>query len=474
MAIDSSNGDEFCGGENIVMKERLKKLLPASLKYSLKYLYGVIPPRFRHGKVFWDTYNFLQESQRWSKEKLEEYQLLKLNELVTFCSKYVPFYQKRWVEFGVDIKSLKDFSDFSKLPFTTKEDIICYRELMVPTIYRKNKLILKYTGGTTDWRASFYVTKSAYQKELAYFARYWKWHSFNFMKDDCVIFRATPPPNGPDIIKKIGNNHIFSSFGITTERLKNYIKYIKKFKVQYMQALPHFAYQLFKAAYENSLMSELTCMHTLFCASEKLYNYQKDFIERKFDVKVYDHYGHNELGALFQQCKYNDSYHIVPEYGYTEFDPVKKSDHLFEIISTGFNNLANPLIRYKTKDYARLQKNVNCGCSLKYSKIVKEIEGRSGDVIITPNGKIIVPSHLENAQRHTLSFIDWQIIQDSLNHLTLLIVLSPKYVKDDENRFKERILTQLDEKMDIDIRVVDKINKPISQKKRRIISKLET
>ena len=51
----------------------LVKRLPYPIKQGLKYAYGSLPPRIRYGKVFWETYNFLQESQWWSWEKLEEY-----------------------------------------------------------------------------------------------------------------------------------------------------------------------------------------------------------------------------------------------------------------------------------------------------------------------------------------------------------------------------------------------------------------
>ena len=44
------------------------------------------------GKVFWDTYNFLQESQLWSKEKLEEYQMNQLEKLLKNSYENVPYY----------------------------------------------------------------------------------------------------------------------------------------------------------------------------------------------------------------------------------------------------------------------------------------------------------------------------------------------------------------------------------------------
>lgn len=56
----------------------LAKNLPYPLKQGLKYAYSAIPLPVRYGKVFRENYAFLQESQWWSREQLEEYQLEQL------------------------------------------------------------------------------------------------------------------------------------------------------------------------------------------------------------------------------------------------------------------------------------------------------------------------------------------------------------------------------------------------------------
>mgnify|MGYP001104137220 CR=1 FL=1 len=76
------------------LKKFAKRYLPYPLKQGLKYVYGTLPPRFRYGKVFWNTYNFLQESQWWSKEKLEEYQMQQLEKLLKHIYENVPYYRR--------------------------------------------------------------------------------------------------------------------------------------------------------------------------------------------------------------------------------------------------------------------------------------------------------------------------------------------------------------------------------------------
>ncbi len=99
----------------------LIKILPFHVKQSIKNIYGFIPPRIRYGKVFWDTYNFLQESQWWSREKLEDYQLQQLRKLLHHAYDNVPYYRRIFDERGLKPKDIQSFDDMKKLPYLTKD-----------------------------------------------------------------------------------------------------------------------------------------------------------------------------------------------------------------------------------------------------------------------------------------------------------------------------------------------------------------
>jgi phenylacetate-CoA ligase len=99
------------------------KKLPYPIKQGMKYIYGTIPARFRYSKDFWDTYNSLQESQWWSREKLEEYQMQQLSKLLNHAYENVPYYQKVFDERGLRPKDIQNFDDLRKLPYLTKEII---------------------------------------------------------------------------------------------------------------------------------------------------------------------------------------------------------------------------------------------------------------------------------------------------------------------------------------------------------------
>ena len=83
----------------------------------------------RFKKPVWENpeflkwYNFLQESQWWSREKLEEYQMGQLNKLLHHAYKNVPYYRRVFDERGLKPENIQNFNDLSKLPYLTKEII---------------------------------------------------------------------------------------------------------------------------------------------------------------------------------------------------------------------------------------------------------------------------------------------------------------------------------------------------------------
>ena len=91
--------------------------LPRPLKQGLKYAYSVIPAPIRYGNVFCETYAFLQESQWWSREQLEEYQLEQLSKLLHHAYENVPYYRRVFDERGLKPKDIQSINDLKKLPY---------------------------------------------------------------------------------------------------------------------------------------------------------------------------------------------------------------------------------------------------------------------------------------------------------------------------------------------------------------------
>jgi len=80
---------------------KVYRKLPKSAQYAVGYAYATIPLPIRYGKVFRETYAFLRESQWWSREQLEEYQLEQLSKLLHHAYENVPYYRRVFDERGL-------------------------------------------------------------------------------------------------------------------------------------------------------------------------------------------------------------------------------------------------------------------------------------------------------------------------------------------------------------------------------------
>lgn len=69
-----------------------------------------------HYKTFRNKYIFLQKSQYWNKEQLEEYQLKQLKKLLIHAYENVPYYSKLFDNRGIKLKDIKCLKDIQKLP----------------------------------------------------------------------------------------------------------------------------------------------------------------------------------------------------------------------------------------------------------------------------------------------------------------------------------------------------------------------
>ena len=87
------------------------------------------------------------------------------------------------------------------------------------------------------------------------------------------------------------------------------------------------------------------------------------------------------------------------------------------MICTGLFNFAMPLIRYKVGDVAiPLDEKCSCGRML---PLVKSIEGRIDDMILTPEGRFISPASMSLAFEFAKNIKEAQIVQNAKEKIEL-------------------------------------------------------
>lgn len=412
------------------MMQGLIKQLPSPVKQGLKYVYGALPPQIRYGKVFWEAYNFLQESQWWSREKLEEYQMQQLSRLLNHTYENVPYYHRLFDEIGLKPKDIQNFDDLKKLPCLDKDTFKLHARDMVAKNIDLKKLPMSHTSGTTGKPLQFYEDMSTSQREVAFI--YHQWSRVGYMPGDArvelrgAVNREKSVYYDP-VFKVLRLSPLIDSKETASHYLEKMRLFGAKFLHGYPGAIASFAYTIKRCGLPVSFK-----LKAVLFASEAIYEWERALVQEVFNCRVFSHYGMAEKVVLAAECEHSYHYHCLPQYGVTEVD----SD-THEIIGTGFLNHANPFIRYRTTDIASMPISRGCEeCGRNYYPVFAKVEGRLEDFIVTPQGTMIAPAVITHPFKDLKAIKDTQVVQESLDSVILRAV---PWDKDDLQLFEAEI-----------------------------------
>ena len=441
--------------------------LPKSVQYAAGYAYGVIPPSIRYGKVFRETYAFLQESQWWSREQLEEYQLEQLSKLLHHAYENVPYYRRVFDERGLKPKDIQDFKDLQQLPYLTKDDFKNHFKELVATNINSKNLPLSHTSGTSGKPLQFYTSRSIGQKELAFIFHQWSRVGYE-PGDSRVEMRGAISEHGNPVQFNPASKVLRLSPRVDNmETAKYYLQRIKKFKSHFIHGYPSaitsFAYIIKK--YDLSVPFQLKAV--LF-ASEGVYDWEKKIAGDVFNCRVFSHYGMAEQVVLAAECEASSYYHCLPQYGITEIDPKTN-----EIIGTSFLNYINPFIRYRTTDIASAPIPRCDHCGREYYPVFEKVDGRIEDYIVTSRG-LISPAVITHPFKDLKTIRSTQIIQKSLDLIILRVVhwdgTDSAAYKTEVQQLSRDLQKILGDNMQIEIEETEEIEQTKSGKFKWIVS----
>jgi len=142
-----------------------------------------------------------------------------------------------------------------------------------------------------------------------------------------------------------------------------------------------------------------------------------------------------------------------------------------QILATSLYNYAMPFIRYATGDDGHIIDDV-CGCGRGYL-LLKEVMGRTTDVLFTPEGK--------NIHGWFFLYIFWdygkgikeyQVVQETLEKIVVKIVPEEGFDERQLDRIRE-VVAKRSPGWDIEFKYVDAIDRTRAGKYKFIINELE-
>jgi len=179
-------------------------------------------------------------------------------------------------------------------------------------------------------------------------------------------------------------------------------------------------------------------LHAVLGASEMVFPFQRELVRKAFGARLFSWYGQSERVVLAGECEVSSKYHVFPEYGILELIDEKgalitKPGVAGEIVGTGFNSFAMPLIRYRTGDIGVYASEVTCACGRTYP-VLESLEGRKYEYVVSSDGARISLTGLIFGQ-HFSAFQNihrLQIYQDVPGIIEVRVLRSGGYTKRDE------------------------------------------
>lgn len=434
---------------------------PQFVKECIHFPYRRFYIPFLSGGVHYLRWNrFLNKSEFWKKEKLEEYQIKNLKHLLGYSYRNVPYYHNLFKKIGFDVQKVKNVSDLERIPLLTK-DIV---KKNVNDFIAKNvdlKSIHKVsTSGTTGRPLMLYETDSSYKLYLAILRRMKNNLGIKVCEKQIHVyaekFLENPSNNKKLFIEDpLIRTLYLSSFRLTKGNVRVYLNKILKFKPVYGHGNPSTISFLANSSKELNIHMQ---MRYFISAVEKLLPAQREVIDNNLRCETYDFYSSAEHVTSACECEEHKGLHVQMEQGILEItDHNRKQTSKGEkgmIIATGLHNYAMPLIRYTLEDEGIISEE-KCPCG-RETPLLKEITGRTTENLHY-NGRTINAATLSLAFLNMEDIIESQLIQPNQKTLIVKTVRNENTKQDNTTRLIKNLQILTGKNIRIKIQNVKKI-----------------
>ncbi|WP_297898762.1 phenylacetate--CoA ligase family protein [Methanobrevibacter sp.] len=341
-----------------------------------------------------------EKAECMSRDELRELQLKKLQKTVKESYENVPYYNKKYSEFGVFPEDIETLEDIIKLPFTTKDDLREGYPFGMFAVPPKKIVEVHSSSGTTGKPVVSGYTRKDLDNWGEIMAR-----GLNMMGI-----------HEEDIIQNTHGYGLFTGgFGvhygaqkvgsivvpISTGQTRRQIEIMKDFGTTALIFTPSYGLYLAEVAKEEGIDPKSIGLKAIGFGAEMWTEEMRKKIENDFNAPAFNIYGLTELmgPGVAVECSSQNGLHISEDYFLPEIIDPNTGKQLSEgkkgeLVLTNLEREGMPIIRFRTKDITSLHYS-KCKCNRTFVRMDR-ITGRSDDMIKV-KGVAIFPSQIEKA-----------------------------------------------------------------------------
>ncbi len=301
---------------------------------------------------------------------MKQEQLARIRNLVSYLNEHSRFYQDMFRKHGITARHINSCEEFSKIPFTEKEDLHENAEAFI--CVPKNKLIdYVTTSGTTGKPVSLVLT----DKDLDRLAQneYESFRTAGVTENDVIQLMTTIDRRfmaGMAYFlgaRKLGAGIIRVGNGIPELQWDT----ILQVKPSVIVCVPSFILKLIEHAESKGISFRNCSIKKAICIGEPIRN--QDFslnalgrrIQEKWDIALYSTYASSEMATAFTECESFCGGHLQEDLLYAEIvdenGGAVKEGEAGELVITTFGIEGMPLLRFKTGDIC-ITHTETCAC----------------------------------------------------------------------------------------------------------------
>ncbi len=360
------------------------------------------------------------------REELAALQLRRLKETVARALNS-PYYRKVLGDEKLGPDSIHSLDDLRRFPFTAKDDLRESYPRAMLAVDREEVVRMHASSGTTGQSTVVYHNLQDLENWTGLVAR-------------CLVMAGA---TRGDVFQNMMSYGLFTGgIGLHygAERVgmmvipigggntHRQIQFFQDFGTTIIHITPSYALHVSDVIRDLGLSPEDFRLRVLIFGAEPYSEATREKLEQLYRVRALNCYGLSEMngpGVAFE-CGMNEGMHVWEDSYIVEVIDPKSGQPLppgeeGEVVFTTLTREAMPLIRYRSRDLARLYERTDCSCGRNFRRLSRII-GRTDDMLIV-RGVNVFPSQIE----HELMRIpevgtNYQILLDRVENLDRMTV----------------------------------------------------
>ncbi len=407
---------------------------------------------------------FFKRSLKWSRDQLLDYQNRKLIGVIRHAGRNVPYYRKLFREIGLDPDRFKGIDDMHRIPLLDKEQIRKDPMQFCAEGFEKYGGTWTKTSGSTGTPLRLRIDTISKAYKYAATIRSYQMGGYRYFRKSLVVQGYSESKSTPFGYRPFSNSLFYNSSRVNEATVMDFYPLLMKHKPSIILGYARPIAQLFRILGVRNL--PMPAVRTIVNYGENLQEETVRFLTETLGCRVYDFYSQTE-NAVMAHTFPDGSFRFAEDYFYPEVIEMESRSG-GELTGTSFYNLAMPLIRYRTRDFVRMDKDPDDGHPFRK---LASIEGRMDDMIVLPDGSRV--TLVEGALGYAKGIVAAQYIQEKPGVLKVHVLADDDFREDYFQDIEKALGVRLGKGMNYEFRVVQELEKTGSGKIPFMISRIK-